>query len=72
MFDEDVDTAASALRGLDAASRAVIQAFNALEAHIMEVYRQEVGRLPGSDRTARLRKKRRTRVWQWWLQARGR
>ena len=32
-----------------------------------QAYLHHHRRLPGSDRTARLRKKRQTRVWAWWF-----
>ena len=41
---------------------------DAMYAAATDAYRCEFGRLPGSDRTARLRKKRRKIVLQWFLQ----
>jgi hypothetical protein len=48
-------------------TRRAFAAYGALfEAHLLRTYEAEVGRAPGSDRTKRLRKKRRTALWRWW------
>ena len=68
----DVMTAArAAVHTLTMAFTTSADAFAALSESLYSIakveYRREVGRLPGSERTARLRKKRRDMVMDWWL-----
>lgn len=63
--------AASAARLVSVAIRDLGTTLRALIAvtyqQACRAYRKENGRLPGSDRTARLRKKRRTIVLRWYV-----
>lgn len=45
----------------------MVQTSDAFFAAASLLYREQVGRLPGSERTSRLRKKRRNRVLDWYL-----
>ncbi|WP_254512880.1 hypothetical protein [Anatilimnocola floriformis] len=46
----------------------VLDFLNATYTLASEAYRLQVGRLPGSERTARLRKKRRSKVLDWYFE----
>jgi hypothetical protein len=52
----------------EAAGRAMGQFYESVIATAERQYLAEFGRLPGSTRTARLRKKRRKRVMDWFME----
>ncbi len=56
----------SAQKAFESFGRAMARLAEMLLKMIEDVYRKFHRRLPGSDRTARLRKKRRKKLIQWW------
>lgn len=62
----DVSQVVTAFARVAAIARKACEQFgNAIYGIAREQYAHEVGRLPGSDRTARLRRKRRRIVMEW-------
>jgi hypothetical protein len=72
MFNDRVKAYEAAMReifrpAIVVLHKAFVQFSDAFYAAACLLYREQVGRLPGSERTSRLRKKRRDRVLDWYL-----